>query len=132
MCNFFRLVLSDSWCSSLHLVWQFPCNVSSPKINIESDKSSSKAQKNIFLNLIAISPCFLSWWVAKLIKMIYYNNGILNNMKNFNYLIENDQAKHWCVFSKINYTLKLCFLKSTESQIISELWSPFRVPIPIS
>ena len=53
-------------------------------------------------------------------------------MKNFNYWIENDQAKHWCVFSKINYTLKLCFLKSTESQIISELWSPFRVPIPIS
>lgn len=81
MCNFFRLVLSDSWCSSLHLVWQFPSNVSSPKINIESDKSSSKAQKNIFLHLIAISPCFLSWWVAKLIKMIYYNNGILTTWK---------------------------------------------------
>ena len=93
----------------------FPSNVSSPKINIESDKSGSKAQKNIFLNLIAISPCFLSWWVAKLIKMIYYNNGILNNMKNFNYVIENNQAKHWCAFCKMNYTLKLYFLKSTES-----------------
>ena len=79
-------------CSSLHLAWQFPSNVSSPKINIESDKSGSKAQKNIFLNLIAISPCFLSWWMAKSIKMIYYNIGIWNNMKNLITLLKTTGA----------------------------------------
>ena len=85
------------------------------KLILNLTNPAVRHKKIIFLNLFAISPCFLSWWVAKLIKMIYYNNGIWNNMKNFNYLIENNQAKHWCVFCKINYTLKLCFLKSTES-----------------
>ena len=85
------------------------------KLILNLTNPAVRHKKIIFLNLIAISPCFLSWWVAKLIKMIYYNNGIWNNMKNFNYFIENNQAKHWCVFCKINYTLKLCFLKSTES-----------------
>ena len=94
MCNFFRLPLSDSWCYVPAYTWHGSSHPMSvlQKLILNLTNPAVRHKKNIFLNLIAISPCFLSWWMAKSIKMIYYNIGIWNNMKNLITLLKTTGA----------------------------------------